>query len=214
MSADQLPGMPPEGEKDSIGRAFDAAKHRPEKDKIGRWKNLNRGGAPKGPRRARVTAPAAPSPGTSQPAAPAPSFDDIDRAARGGAAAAPVADAHAVVIDANPTAETVIGLIQTALVLLGDEEGLLTETEKMLLRAPLERVLQKYKVGKDVMPAEIDLVMALAGLLVTRLQKPKTATAWAKVKAWAVNLWFRGKGELLRREVAAVQREVAEASKP
>ncbi len=46
------------GEKDSLGRIYDPAKFRPEKDILGRWKNL-KGGAPKGPRVPKPDAPSA-----------------------------------------------------------------------------------------------------------------------------------------------------------
>lgn len=190
-------------ELDSLNRPFDAAKFKREKDSVGRWKNLHAG------RRKASTAPAA---GASSPASEpaAANFDDINRAA--GAGAADVKEAGAVVMDDNATADSVIGIIQTALVLIGDEEGVLSDTEKTLLRRPLVRILEKYNVGKDVLPVEVDLALAFAGIVITRLQKPKTATFYAKAKAWFVNVWFRGKGHLLAREVREAVRPAAPAA--
>jgi len=56
-------------------------------------------------------------------------------------------------------------------------------------------VLKKYSIGADVMPCEIDLVLAVLGLFFIRLQKPKTATWFAKVKHWTVQKFFARKGE-------------------
>jgi len=108
--------------------------------------------------------------------------------------------------EGTPTAETIIGIIQTALVLIGDDEGILTETEKMILRGPLDRVLKKYKIGDDVMPPEVDLAFALAGLVIVRLKKPKTATFAAKCRAWIVGMWFNQKGRTL---AAKIDREAS-----
>jgi hypothetical protein len=178
----------PSPDFDSLGRPFDPVKFRREKDTLGRWKNARAG------RKGGPAAPPAAGP-ASAPKDPTPAdFSDVDRAAG-------TAEGKAVLLDDNATADTVIGVIQTALVLIGDEEGVLSEMEKTLLRRPLVRVLEKYNVGADVMPAEVDLCLALAGLLITRLQKPKTATWFAKVKAWALNLWFRGKGASLARDL-------------
>lgn len=184
--------LPPSPDFDSLGRPFDPVKFRRDKDTLGRWKNARAGRKTPGAASSPASAAAAP---TSTPRDPAPAdFSDVERAAGS-------AEGKAVLLDDNATADTVIGVIQTALVLIGDEEGVLSETEKTLLRRPLVRVLEKYNVGADVMPAEVDLCLALAGLLITRLQKPKTATWFAKVKAWAVNLWFRGKGHALARDL-------------
>lgn len=70
----------PDAEKDSLGRPFDAGKFRPEKDSLGRWKNLNAG------RRAKSagTAPAA-----SLPPVPEVGPDDAPPPAAG---APPAAD--------------------------------------------------------------------------------------------------------------------------
>jgi hypothetical protein len=99
------------------------------------------------------------------------------------------------------TAETIIGIIQTALILVGDSEGVLSEPEKTLLRRPLERVLKKYNVGDDVMPPEVDLAVALAGIIIVRLKKPKTATFAGKVRAWFIGTWNARRGEKIAQQV-------------
>lgn len=55
----------PDAEKDSLGRPFDGAKFRPERDSLGRWKNLNAG------RRAKA-APLPPVPEVGPDDAPPP----------------------------------------------------------------------------------------------------------------------------------------------
>lgn len=171
--------------------------------------NQNDGGNGSG-----APAPAAAPAVTAPP--PAPDFGDVKKALgtfAAGAEPADVAGQAAALADEisdlpeNPTAESIIGIIQTGLVLIGDEEGILSAQEKTLVRRPLERVLKKYEVGSNALPAEIDLALAVLGLVVSRLQKPKTATFALKVKAWFVRLFFASKGEklaaTLRNEVGA-----------
>lgn len=190
---------------DSKGTPFDAAKHLPKKNaKTGRW--MPRGGRkPKSqtlqatPNVQTVPPPAAPVTPDPQPTAPQPepmpNFDDIEKAS----GKAP--EAQAEIVNDNATAETIIGVVQTALVLIGAEEGVLSDIEKELLRRPLVRVLEKYNVGKDVLPAEAELALAMATLIITRLQRPKTATWFAKVKAWFVGKYFQREGQKLARQV-------------
>ena len=90
------------------------------------------------------------------------------------------------------TAQTLIGIIQTALILVGKEEGILDETEKLMISGPLERCLKKYDVGE--MPEELELCAALAAVVISRLKKPKTAAAWERFKAWFVNWRLRARG--------------------
>jgi hypothetical protein len=104
-------------------------------------------------------------------------------------------------LDENTTAATIIGIIQTGLILVGEEEGILTPGEIELVRKPLVRVLKKYNVGENVMPAEIDLALAVLALVVTRLKKPKTATAVAKFKAWVIAQWSGLQGRRLAAQV-------------
>ena len=80
----------------------------------------------------------------------------------------------------------------------------MTETEKLMLRAPLERVLKKYGVGADALPAEVDLAVALATIVIVRLRKPKTATFAAKVRAWITGKFFSAKGRALAASVEKV----------
>ncbi len=215
---------------DSLGRLFDPQKFKNAQDKLGRWINARAGRkpakkspAPQPP--AQSPTPAmpektlfpepdpAPAVETPPPAAaaapepaPAPDFSDIDRAA--GAAPSPeslesdleTASAE-IAKGSTPTAETILGIIQTILVLIGEEEGILTESEKILIRPSLHRVLKKYNVGADVLPAEVELIIALAGLVVSRLKKPKTARVAAKIRGWIVNLWAGRKGREIQRIV-------------
>ena len=163
------------------------------------------------PRGGRKPKGAAIPPGTSPSSEPAPSFDDVkaalaavdaDEDAGGEPTPAPN-------VPTNNTAESVIGMIQTCLILIGEDEGILSESEKNLVRIPLKRVLDKYNVGANVMPSEIDLAMAVGGLIIARLGKPKTATWFAKVRLWFINFFFRRKGAALaaemRREVPAAR---------
>ena len=148
-----------------------------------------------------------PAPGAT-PSPAAPSFADIEKAA--GPAALPAPGASGASAEGGEgedaglgmtTADSIIGIIQTALVLIGDDEGVLTRAEKLALRPPLERVLKKYNVGADVLPAEVDLAIALALIVVARLQKPKTATWFAKVRMWFGGKVAEHKGRALAHDV-------------
>ncbi len=138
---------------------------------------------------------------------PVPEFSDVKRALgsmpAGEGVSGPAIDSAGDLAEAmsklpeNPTAETLIGIYQTALVLIGQEEGILTALEKEMLRRPLVRVLDKYAIGANIMPAEVDLALVAIAIFVSRLQKPKTATAFMKVKAWFVRKFFASQGEKL-----------------
>lgn len=136
-----------------------------------------------------------------------PKFDDVDAALKSAprddstAARAESLGAEIAEVSDNTTADTIIGIIQTGLILVGEEEGILSPAETLIMRKPLVRVLKKYNVGDNVMPAEVDLAMAFLAVIVSRLKKPKTATAFAKVKAWITNQWFSAKGRKLAAEV-------------
>ena len=203
---------------DSIGRKFDPRKFRPFLDRLGRFINLHLGRKPKpAPSPMTTTEPTTLTPAiaadappsgsnaapTATPSAPAaPSFADIDAAARApDPAPEPAAAAAADDAEALSTANTIIGIIQTALVLIGDDEGVLSETEKTLLRHPLNRVLEKYDIGADVLPPEVDFAFALASIVIARLKKPKTATTFAKFKHWLREKLARRRGEKLAKEV-------------
>ena len=218
--------------KDALGRAYDAAKFWPRFDRLKRWVNRRAGrkprNAPKSPFQPKEiapmtttepTAPETPAPAAGDNATPpaahpaAPSFNDIEAASRvpdqalgngaagestaGGASDAAQGDAFA-----HATSETIIGIIQTALVLIGEDEGVLSEQEKLLVRRPLERVLSKYGVGSDVLPPEVDLAVALATVIIVRLKRPKTATAFARFKDWLGRKIARRRGEKLAEKVA------------
>ena len=148
---------------DKLGRTFDAAKFRanpdgsPRLDTAGRFIPLHLGRKPANAQRETNAIPQSFIPDDPQPA----KLDPV-----------------------SVTAETAIGVIQTALIMLGEEEGVLSEMEKMMLRPPLERVLKKYDVGE--MPAELDLAVALAGIVISRMSRPKTQGKLERLKMWLV----------------------------
>lgn len=223
--------------KDSLGRAFDAVRFRLKDGKP--YTNARGHFMPRGGRKPKVKpmesstspvpaadpAPVAPAPSPAAPSpAPAPAAAFVDVAAalktfpvedtEGSESRAPTAETlsdELKHVGENPTAETIIGLIQTGLILVGEEEGMLSPAEKDLIRRPLIRVLAKYNVGKDVMPAEADLAIAVLGVIAFRLQKPKTAKFAAKVRAWVVEKIFGSRGRKLQHDL---QREVGDSVKP
>lgn len=172
--------------------------------------------APKPPKRKR---------GRPRKSTSAPRFEDIERASKkplpgeeippdpnatvSGAeseAGGPGITSAAAVTVENITCETIIGIIQILLVFVGEEEGVLTKTEKTLLRPGLERLLRKYEIGETALPPELEVLLAVAGIVIERVKKGgKTATAFAKFKAWTAGMWSRHKGaqvgSQLRREV-------------
>jgi len=153
--------------------------------------------------------PAAPSTPAAEPPPAAPSFADIAALAAspspGGTDDPADFKTALLAVASNPTAESVIGIIQTALILIGGADGKLDDLEKSILRPPLIRVLKKYSIGADVMPAEVDLVIALLAVFASKLQRPKFATKWEQLKAWAVAK-YRGHtlASELRREAPGV----------
>jgi len=207
---------------DSLGRLFDARKFRPFLDSLKRFIPARVGRRPgkSKPKKNPMTTPAEETPAATQPApeaqpspapapetalpdppsAPPPDLSDIAAAAAGQPADGEAQPASVELVGTS-TAETIIGIIQTALVMIGDDEGILSDTEKTVLRAPLERVLKKYDVGKDALPAEVDLAVALATIIIVRLKKPKTATFAAKVRAWITAKVFNAKGTALAHRV-------------
>jgi hypothetical protein len=62
--------------------------------------------------------------------------------------------------------------------------------------------LKKYNVGAQSLPPEADLAFAVASLVIVRIQKPKTATWFAKVKAWFVQKFFAHEGRKLAARAA------------
>jgi hypothetical protein len=112
------PAPPPaDAERDSLGRPFDSAKFKPEKDSLGRWKNRNagrRGSRPDAP------APAAPLPpvreiGPDDPPAP-DSPPPPGASAPAGAAAAPSGDAQASAAHAGKLAARATYAVTGALI--------------------------------------------------------------------------------------------------
>ena len=193
------PAPASEPARDALGRAFDPAKYAateagiPKKDSKGRFYSRFLG------KRAGI-APEAPR-GASGPAVePAPDLSDIAAAARG--TPPPAASVASGEVGENATVETVIGLLQILLVIVGEEEGVLTSGEKILLRPPLERLLTKYNVGADVLPAEVEILFAVAGIVIERVKRGgKTATAFAKFKAWLAAKFFAHRGAQIGREM-------------
>ena len=178
--------------RDSLGRVFDAAKFAanedgsPRTDSKGRFFSNKLGKKP-------AAAPA--SAGSYIPP------DDPAQAAPAPAAGVPGTAAKLV---ENATAETCIGLLQTVLVLIGEEEGILTPTEKELLRPPLLRVLAKYDIGADVLPPEFELALAVVAIVIERIKRGRKFATWfVKVRAVAVEWFFRRKGAAMGAQVRA-----------
>ncbi|MDR2675318.1 MAG: hypothetical protein LBC18_10780 [Opitutaceae bacterium] len=198
-------------ETDSLGRRFDPSKFLPRFDRLQRWINARAGrkkqnmetpdttvtntdaAAPAG---APEPTPPPPAPASGPRPPDAPSFDDINAAA---AAPPPPPAAAAAAADDDDeesgTVETIIGLLQIALMLIGEEEGMLSEVEKRMLRRPLERVLKKYNVGLDCLPCELELAAAVATIIIARLRKPKTRSLLSRFFGWVGAKWgaFRGR---------------------
>jgi hypothetical protein len=210
-------------EFDSLGRRFDPAKFLRKFDSLRRWVNARAGrrkqNAGKSPFPAKEIAPMetpampeTPAPGsgpekTPPPPAPPPtddlppppSFDDINDAANTEpppASDEPEPDDD----DEGGTVETILGLIQIALMLIGQDEGVLSEPEKKMLRRPLERVLKKYDIGLDAMPCELELAAAVATIIIARLRKPKTRGTFSRFFGWIGSKWGAWRG---RRAAAA-----------
>lgn len=187
--------------RDANGTAFDPSKHAanpdgtPKRDRLNRFYSNRLGGA-----KAKGQGE------TPEPMAKQASFipeQPLAQPVSEGPTGTPTQTPRNVgeVVD-NATAETIIGIIQMALVLIGEEEGVLSDTQKALIRPPLLRVLSKYSIGADVMPAEVELALVLVAILIEKIkQGGKTATWFAKAKAWAVAFFFRRQGAQIGREV-------------
>lgn len=159
------------GQKDSLDREFHPAKFRlkdgkPQLDTKGRFVPLGLGSKPK----SETPSDLDNAPVSSLPADDAPGFASVS-----------------VEITAELSAETAIGLVQTALIMIGDDEGTLTPLEERMLKRPMVRVLEKYKIG-DKMTPEMELAAVIAVLFQRRLKKPKTQKWFqgmmAKAHAW------------------------------
>jgi hypothetical protein len=188
---------PAEFGPDKLGRAWDAEKFRlkdgkPQLDAVGRFVPARGGRSRKDgtPNKAEKPAPGA-----------VPSFDDVEKIARETVEEKGPTTIEELEEEENYTSDTIIGAIQTALVYIGDDEGVLSETEKKILRRPLLRVLQKYSISAAALPPEADLAFAVAAIVISRLQRPKTATFFAKCRYVVSEWWARRKGNELARSV-------------
>lgn len=225
--------------KDKFGRLFKPGFHRLKPDGspfIGRFGQFMPRGGRKKKNKTMIVEPTATTPheitGEPTPSKPpveisaevpspasAPNFDDVKKALEshgdgGGTDAAATPEGfqeELLAVADNPTAETIIGLIQTALIFIGEEEGMLSPVEKTMIRRPLERVMKKYNLGKNILPAEMDLVLAVLGVVAVRMQKPKTAKWAQKVKAWFVDKFFANKA---RKMATTLEREVGASVNP
>lgn len=167
------------GVKDSLDREFQPSKFRlkdgkPQLDTQGRFVPLGLG-----QRRGATTSSTATPP-------PAASFIPPDDTP-----AAP----ESIPVD-KLAAEVAINLVQTALIMIGHDEGVLSDFERDTLRGPLARILSKYNLG-DKMTPELEFAAALAVIVMSRLKKPKTQS-WFQAKILAVRGWF------VRRKLGAV----------
>lgn len=178
------PAAPMSAEKDVHGRAFDPLKFKPEKDKLGRWKNLNAG------RKSPAAKPIAETQPESQPAASIKSY------------IAPDAPSPRAPDEYEAAAQTIIGLYQGGLVMLGEEEGILTDSERAAIAEPLEQVLRKYDAGK--MPPELSLALVAGSIFLSRAAKPKTQTKIQKIRHWFREKAMQWRGGRVARHVERV----------
>lgn len=94
-------------------------------------------------------------------------------------------------IPADMTVDVAIGLVQAALIMIGQEEGILTEPEKVMLRGPLLRIIRKHNIG-DKMSPELEFAAAFAVVILARLKQPKTQ-GWFQSKFSFVVKWWRNR---------------------
>lgn len=159
------------GVKDSRGVEFHPAKFRikdgsPQLDSKGRFVPLG-AGRPKSDGSASTPPTAATDSGSRLPA-----------------------DEPEVVVDvtAELSADVAIGLIQTVLIMIGEEEGVLTPLEEKMLKGPLSRCLEKYNLGSKMTP-ELEAAAIVALLFQRRLKKPKTQS-WFQSKLAMLHAWW------------------------
>lgn len=173
--------------KDSNGTAWHPSKYRlkdgkPQLDTRGRFvpQGLGRKAAPK-PAPAAPGEPApAPLPKSTLPGSDTPPAD---------------AAALAQVAPATLTAEVAINLVQAALIMIGEDEGILSDAEKTMLAAPLSKIIQKYNLA-DQMTPELEAGCVVAMIVLTRLKKPKTQT-------WFQGMLLKCRGFIVGRKIAA-----------
>ena len=93
------------------------------------------------------------------------------------------------------TAEVAINLVQAALIMIGEDEGILSDAEKTMLAAPLSKIIQKYNLA-DQMTPELEAACVVAMIVLTRLKKPKTQT-------WFQGMILKCRGFIVGRKIAA-----------
>lgn len=169
------------GQRDSLNREFHSAKFRikdgrPQLDSMKRFVPLGLGGGTKKSAPSALTASAA----TSSPAGNTRSVIPPDESA-------PAEEEF--VVSEEMAVETAISLVQNALVMIGEEEGTLTEMEIKMLRGPLVRCLKKYEIVGKVMTPELELASVIALLVMRRARKPKTQS-WIQSKLLAFRSWW------------------------
>ena len=170
---------------DSNGTAWHPSKYRlkdgkPQLDTRGRFvpQGLGRKAAPK---------PAAAAPGEPTPA-------PLPKSTLPGSDTPPAAEL-AQVAPAALTAEVAINLVQAALIMIGEDEGILSDAEKTMLAAPLSKIIQKYNLA-DQMTPELEAACVVAMIVLTRLKKPKTQT-------WFQGMILKCRGFIVGRKIAA-----------
>lgn len=170
------------GVKDSRGVEFHPAKFRlkdgrPQLDSLNRFCPLaaGRGG------KAAANTPGPDTPATEQ------------TAAAGGSSRLPPDDAGTLdappEISAELSVEVAIGMIQAALIMIGQEEGILDDMEQRMCRGPFQRLIQKYNLTSKMTP-ELESAAIVAMLLLRRLKKPKTQSWFQQQLAWLRGWWI------------------------
>lgn len=164
-------GNPFAGERDKLGREFHPAKFRlkdgkPHVDSRGWFVPQGLG---------RSSGPSVASGASEGPKAPA-SFIPPD------------APAQLEPVAADMAADVAIGLVQSALIMIGEEEGALTEPEAKMMRGPLQRIIRKYNIGDQLTP-ELEFAGALAVVIMARMKRPKTH-GWFRARLLDVSNWW------------------------
>jgi hypothetical protein len=124
-------------------------------------------------------------------ARPAPGAAGVDTPPRGASSSSlPPDDVPAAPLEmtAELSVEVAIGIVQTALIMIGEEEGVLDELEIRMLRGPMQRCIVKYNLASKMTP-ELETAAIIATLLMRRLKKPKTQ-GWFQDKLVRVRNWW------------------------
>lgn len=196
-------------ERDSLGRAFDPAKFRPELDRIGRWKNLRGGRKPSanspsaGERRPHAVAaspaaqPADGAPAAAAPAQATPPAPEIPMVGPGGPPpGAPAPTAETELVGAAPgktrvapeeAAEVACNALYFAIGVLTGEPG--EASQSGASHASLRRSVAAYIEAKKI-ETTAGWAVILSGLAygVQVFQRPKTN---AKAQRWWQRLWSK-----------------------